>query len=112
MADWNVKDGVTGAPLKRSMKAPNSSGLRKHTLQIGTRIMNDDNTAEIQRRAYLIWERENRPEGKHLEHWLCAEAEIEAELSPATGQAESSESEPSSTGSGGSAAKARARRKA
>ena len=43
--------------------------------------MSDDNTAEIQRRAYLIWERENRPEGKHLEHWLCAEAEVEAGLS-------------------------------
>jgi hypothetical protein len=92
------------------MKAPNFSGPKK-TLQIGTRIMNDDNTdntAEIQRRAYLIWERENRPEGKHLECWLCAEAE----LSPATGQPESGHSDPSNTGSGGSAAKARARRNA
>ena len=74
--------------------------------------MNDHNTAEIQRRAYLIWERENRPEGKHLEHWLCAEAEVEAELSPATGQPESGHSDPSNTGSGGSTAKARARRNA
>lgn len=69
-----------------------------------------DNTAEIQRRAYLIWERENRPECRHLEHWLCAEAEIEAELSPATGQPASGQSEPSNTGSGGS--KARTQRNA
>ena len=74
--------------------------------------MNDDNTVEIQRRAYLIWERENRPEGRHLEHWLCAEAEVEAELAPATDQPESGHSDPSNTGSGGSAAKARARRNA
>ena len=71
-----------------------------------------DNSAEIQRRAYLIWERENRPEGKHLEHWLCAEAEIEAEFSPATGQPASGQSEPSNTASGGSTAKARPRRSA
>lgn len=74
--------------------------------------VNDVITAEVQRRAYLIWERENRPEGKHLEHWLCAEAEVEAELGPATGQPESGHSDPSNTGSGGSAAKARARRNA
>jgi Protein of unknown function (DUF2934) len=30
-------------------------------------------------RAYLIWERTGRPEGKALEHWLRAEAEVAAE---------------------------------
>ena len=74
--------------------------------------MNDVITAEVQRRAYLLWERENRPEGKHLEHWLCAEAEVEAELTPATGLAQSGNPDPSSPGSGGSAAKTRARRNA
>jgi hypothetical protein len=43
--------------------------------------MNDELNAKARERAYSIWERENRPEGKHLEHWLCAQAEIEAEQS-------------------------------
>ncbi|HEV2335878.1 MAG TPA: DUF2934 domain-containing protein [Stellaceae bacterium] len=30
-------------------------------------------------RAYEIWERAGRPEGKATEHWLQAEAEITAE---------------------------------
>jgi DUF2934 family protein/glycosyl transferase family 5 (putative starch synthase catalytic subunit) len=38
--------------------------------------MAQDRQAEIQRRAYLIWEREGHPEGKALEHWRRAEAEI------------------------------------
>jgi Protein of unknown function (DUF2934) len=33
----------------------------------------------IRDRAYAIWEREGRPEGKDQEHWLRAEAEIAAE---------------------------------
>ncbi len=30
----------------------------------------------IRERAYAIWEEEGRPDGKDLEHWLRAEAEI------------------------------------
>lgn len=30
-------------------------------------------------RAYQIWERAGRPEGKAVEHWLQAEAEIASE---------------------------------
>ena len=81
----------------------------KHKNDNGT---NDDGTAETHRRAYLIWERENQPEGKHLEHWLCAEAEVKAELAPATGEPESDPPGPARTGSAGSVAKARSRRKA
>jgi hypothetical protein len=33
----------------------------------------------IRERAYEIWERVGRPEGKAVEHWLQAEAEISAE---------------------------------
>ncbi|HDZ73676.1 MAG TPA: DUF2934 domain-containing protein [Aurantimonas coralicida] len=50
--------------------------------------MNDDLEAKIRQRAYAIWERENQPEGKHLEHWRCAQTEIEAEQSSAAGQPE------------------------
>lgn len=31
---------------------------------------------EISRRAHEIWEREGRPEGRQVEHWLTAEAEL------------------------------------
>jgi hypothetical protein len=34
--------------------------------------------AEIARRAYAIWEREGRPNGGELDHWLRAEAELAA----------------------------------
>jgi len=41
----------------------------------------------IRERAYAIWEEEDRPEGKDLDHWLRAEAEIisatERQASPA-----------------------------
>ena len=30
----------------------------------------------VQERAYETWERTGRPEGKAMEHWLQAEAEI------------------------------------
>jgi hypothetical protein len=43
--------------------------------------MDDDLSVRIQKRAYLLWEQENRPEGRHLEHWCQAEAEIGAEQS-------------------------------
>ena len=33
----------------------------------------------IRERAYEIWEKSGRPEGKTVEHWLQAEAEITAE---------------------------------
>jgi hypothetical protein len=55
--------------------------------------MNDDLTAQkptstatmppqpspeqaIRERAYAIWEEEGRPEGRDVDHWLPAEAEI------------------------------------
>ncbi|MGE3703215.1 MAG: DUF2934 domain-containing protein [Hyphomicrobiaceae bacterium] len=48
--------------------------------------MNNNLDAKVRGRAYAIWERENRPEGKHLDHWRCALAEIEAERSSVAGQ--------------------------
>ena len=33
----------------------------------------------IRERAYAIWQHEGRPNGKDLENWLRAEAEIAAE---------------------------------
>jgi Protein of unknown function (DUF2934) len=34
------------------------------------------NEQAVRERAYSIWEEEGRPEGRHLDHWLRAEAEI------------------------------------
>jgi len=33
----------------------------------------------IRERAYMLWAQQGRPDGKHLEHWLQAETEIEAD---------------------------------
>lgn len=44
--------------------------------------MTADRNAEISARAYSLWESEGRPEGRHLEHLLRAEAEA-ADAAPA-----------------------------
>lgn len=33
-------------------------------------------------RAYAIWEAEGRPDGRHVEHWLAAEAKCRPEAPP------------------------------
>jgi hypothetical protein len=38
------------------------------------------NSEEIARRAYSIYEREGRQEGKDFEHWMRAEAELREEV--------------------------------
>ena len=43
-----------------------------------------DQDREIARRAYTIWEIEGRPTGRELDHWLRAQAEVQArEAAPA-----------------------------
>src|SRR5262249_24082295 len=39
----------------------------------------DLNNGEIAQLAYLIWEREGRPEGRSLDHWLMAEEKLHAQ---------------------------------
>jgi Protein of unknown function (DUF2934) len=39
--------------------------------------MNTDEA--IRQRSYLIWKQEGCPEGRNLDHWLRAKAEVEAE---------------------------------
>ena len=41
--------------------------------------MADEKMDQLRSRAYQIWEREGRPQGRDLEHWLEAERELEAE---------------------------------
>jgi hypothetical protein len=38
--------------------------------------MDDDNTQAIREEAYFLWERDARPEGRAVEYWLRAKAEI------------------------------------
>lgn len=45
--------------------------------------MEIDETA-IRDRAYLIWEREGRPHGRHLDHWLQAHWELLGEAAKQT----------------------------
>ena len=39
----------------------------------------DNYTQHVRLRAYLIWEREGRPEGRDAEHWRQAEQEVAQE---------------------------------
>lgn len=41
--------------------------------------MSHDVEARIRQRAYEIWEREGRPEGRDWEHWLTAETEVSSQ---------------------------------
>ena len=41
--------------------------------------MSEDAESRTRLRAYAIWEREGRPEGRHIEHWFLAQREIEQE---------------------------------
>lgn len=41
--------------------------------------METGQTRAIANRAYQIWEREGRPDGKDMDHWLQAEREVAAE---------------------------------
>ncbi|MGV0818959.1 DUF2934 domain-containing protein [Martelella sp. AMO21009] len=63
--------------------------------------MSDDMNAKIQERAYAIWEREDRPEGKHLDHWFCAQSEIEVESASDGGQSASADAAESNSGGSG-----------
>ena len=44
--------------------------------------MNVDLENRIREWAYSLWEREGKPQGKHLEHWLRAKSEIEVKFEP------------------------------
>jgi hypothetical protein len=44
------------------------------------RVQTGHTDDEIRVRSYLIWEREGRPEGKSEEHWLQAQAKLDAEF--------------------------------
>jgi hypothetical protein len=48
-------------------------------------VLTSDHHDEIAKRAFTMWELEGRPTGRDLEHWLRAEAELEATQNAQTG---------------------------
>jgi len=64
-----------------------SSSSKSKSTDIRTEVAHE----EIARRAHELWEQEGRPEGRHGEHWLAAEAQLRgpgpapAATAPATG---------------------------
>jgi DUF2934 family protein len=45
-----------------------------------------EHQGDIAERAYRIWEGEGRPNGRDLDHWLRAEAELHAECAKPAAQ--------------------------
>jgi len=50
--------------------------LSRINMHIAEGLLRGQQNRMIQERAYEIWEREGRPEGREMDHWLRAEAEI------------------------------------
>ena len=48
--------------------------------------MNPEKQKRIEQRAYLFWEAEGQPHGRHEEHWHRAARQIEAEEDMAIGE--------------------------
>jgi hypothetical protein len=64
------------------MKAPKNT--KNKPLAVTTNCPPDEPThKKIATAAYLIWEREGRPEGRGVEHWLKAKAQIRQNPRPA-----------------------------
>jgi len=48
-------------------------------------MMTITNEAEVRERAYYIWEREGRPQGRELQHWQAALRELSLEANSPNG---------------------------
>jgi hypothetical protein len=62
----------------------------------------EDTVERVRSRAFEIWEREGRPEGRALDHWLEAETQVLSQHS--TGGGESGESSATDRTSGSTSA--------
>jgi len=58
--------GIQPTPVNGANGSEPANGLPPHTVRIANL-------------AHSYWEAEGRPEGRHLEHWFRAEAEVTAE---------------------------------
>ena len=77
-----AKDQRAGSRQRNGTANSSSTATRPTTSapleKTSTDALGYDRIAE---RAYAIYEREGRPEGKHLEHWLRAEQELRGQPS-------------------------------
>lgn len=62
---------------KKSSKKVVGTTVAAKTSRSSTMEIQQLTDADIALRAYLIYEREGRPEGRHLEHWALAKAELD-----------------------------------
>ncbi|HEX7127144.1 MAG TPA: DUF2934 domain-containing protein [Thermodesulfobacteriota bacterium] len=68
------------SPTAEGIEAPSAgSASTRGAIDQAPRPADGDLHDAIARRAYEIYERDGRPEGRALEHWRQAEAEIRAE---------------------------------
>jgi hypothetical protein len=67
---------------RASQELASTATTSQTELEVQAAISSSDGQSDreqaIRERAYAIWEEEGRPEGQHLQHWLRAEAEINA----------------------------------
>lgn len=63
-------------PDRTGTARPTLSGSGKGSIDMPKQRITPE---DIQQRAYELWERNGRDHGRHLEHWLQAERELEAE---------------------------------
>jgi hypothetical protein len=62
--------------LLRSRNSPSGAGRTSMADEMGS---DPDREARIRRRAHQIWDESGRPEGRDLDHWQQATADIDAE---------------------------------
>src|SRR5438309_1848861 len=78
-------------PRKRESSAEGHSGCpwtpafagatmrAKDRLILGELLMDSEKLKRIEQRAYLFWQAEGQPHGRHEEHWHRAARQVEAE---------------------------------
>jgi hypothetical protein len=73
-----AEDGA-GTDIAIAGQRSASPHRRQRSFLTGGQVMTPDNTHPIRVQAYYIWEREGRPHGRALEHWLAAETMLGSE---------------------------------
>jgi hypothetical protein len=75
-----ISAGTLGAHSSPPAKhAPQVRTMDRHLVQVKEDVMTQPTEKQIKNRAYEIWERNGRPEGKEGEFWQLAEQELRNE---------------------------------
>src|SRR5438874_7637637 len=79
----NTRFDAETSPMKKKGAAPvreavttEQRNIEKPAPKAPAKTPAQPTNEQISQRAHEIWEREGRPEGRHVEHWLTAEAEL------------------------------------